>query len=63
MAADITISSNSVEAGGPRQLFATPAVPWSVTPDGQRFLVSLPPPGDLPTPITMNLRWETAIGK
>ena len=38
MAADVTLTPTSFQAGSPRQLFATPAVPWDVTPDGQRFL-------------------------
>jgi hypothetical protein len=61
MAAEVILSSPSLETGTPRQLFATPAVPWAMTPDGQRFLVSLPPPRDLPTPITIDLNWEAAI--
>jgi hypothetical protein len=63
MAAAITATSTSVEAGSPRQLFATPAVPWDVTADGKRFLVSMPPPGELPTPIRVDLNWEAALKK
>ena len=63
MAAAITASSTSIEAGSPRQLFATPAVPWGVTADGKRFLVSMPPPGELPTPIRVDLNWEAALKK
>jgi hypothetical protein len=63
MAADVTLMPTRFQAGSPRQLFATPAVPWDVTPDGKRFLVSMPPPGELPTPITIDLNWEAALKK
>ena len=43
MAADITLTATTFQAGIPKQLFATPPVPWSVTGDGKRFLVSMPP--------------------
>ena len=48
MAADITVTPTTFNTGGPRQLFATPAVPWGMTADGKRFLVSMPPPGSCP---------------
>jgi Tol biopolymer transport system component len=63
MAAGITLTSASVEAGNPRQLFAMPAVPWDMTRDGKRFLVSMPAPGELPTPITIELNWEAVLRK
>lgn len=63
MAAPITLTATAVAAGNPRQLFATPAVPWDVTGDGKRFLVSMPPPGELPTPITIDLNWEAVLKK
>jgi len=63
MAADITLTSAAVAAGNPRQLFATPAVPWDMTRDGKRFLVSMPAPGELPTPITIDLNWKAVLKK
>jgi len=63
MAAEVTHTSASFQAGSPKQLFAIPDVPWDVTPDGKRFLVSLPPPTELPTPITIDLNWEATLKK
>lgn len=34
-----------------------------LTSDGKRFLVSMPPPGELPTPIRVDLNWEAALKK
>jgi Tol biopolymer transport system component/tRNA A-37 threonylcarbamoyl transferase component Bud32 len=61
MAAEVIHTSTSFHAGSPTLLFETPAVPWDVTPDGQRFLVSMPPPTELPTPITIDLNWESTL--
>ena len=63
VAADVTLTSTSVEAGNPRELFTTGAVPWDVTRDGKRFLVSMPAQGELPAPITIDLNWEGALKK
>jgi dipeptidyl aminopeptidase/acylaminoacyl peptidase len=61
MAAGIVLTSVSVEVGNPEPLFATPAVTWDMTRDGKRFLVSMPAPGELPTPITIDLNWEAVL--
>ena len=61
MAVDITLTATTFQAGIPKQLFATPSVPWSVTGDGKRFLVSMPPRQDVQVPITIDLNWEAAL--
>jgi Tol biopolymer transport system component/predicted Ser/Thr protein kinase len=61
MAVDITLTATTVQAGIPKQLFPTPPVPWSVTADGKRFLVSMPPRQDVQVPITIDLNWEAAL--
>jgi eukaryotic-like serine/threonine-protein kinase len=61
MAVDITLTATTFQAGIPKQLFSTPLVPWSVTRDGKRFLVSMPPLQDGPVPITIDLNWEAAL--
>jgi hypothetical protein len=53
--------ATTFHAGIPRQLFPIPPVPWAVTGDGQRFLVSVPPPGDIQAPITIVLNWEAGL--
>ena len=61
MAVDITLTATTFQAGIPKQLFATPPVPWSVTGDGKRFLVSMPPVQGVQVPITIDLNWEAAL--
>jgi hypothetical protein len=61
MAVDITLKGKTLQAGSPRQLFSIPPVPWAVTGDGKRFLVSMPPPGDVQAPVTIVLNWEAGL--
>ena len=61
MAVDIELTPTTFQAGIPKQLFPTPPVPWSVTADGKRFLVSMPPLQDVQMPITIDLNWEAAL--
>jgi Tol biopolymer transport system component/predicted Ser/Thr protein kinase len=61
VAVDVTPTATTFHAGIPRPLFAIPPVPWAVTGDGKRFLVSMPPPGDVQAPITVVLNWEAAL--
>jgi eukaryotic-like serine/threonine-protein kinase len=61
MAVDITLTATTFQAGIPKQLFATPPVPWSVTGDGKRFLISMPPGQGVQVPITIDLNWEAAL--
>ena len=61
MAVDIRLTPTTFQAAIPRQLFPTPPVPWSVTQDGKRFLVSMPPLQDVQVPITIDLNWEAAL--
>ena len=61
MAVDITLTATTFQAGIPTQLFPTPPVPWSVTGDGKRVLVSMPPRQDVQVPITIDLNWEAAL--
>ena len=61
MAVNITLTATTFQAGMPKQLFPTPTVPWSVTRDGKRFLVSMPPLQDGPVRITIELNWEAAL--
>ena len=60
MAVDIQ-STTTFVAGIPQQLFPTPPVAWSMTGDGKRFLVSMPPLLDGEVPITIDLNWEAAL--
>ena len=61
MAVDIELTPTTFKAGIAKQLFLTPPVPWTVTRDGKRFLVSMPPVQDVQMPITIDLNWEAAL--
>jgi Tol biopolymer transport system component/predicted Ser/Thr protein kinase len=61
MGVDVKPMPTTFHAGIPRQLFPIPPVPWAVTGDGQRFLVSMPPPGGVQAPITVVLNWEAGL--
>jgi Tol biopolymer transport system component len=63
MAVEVTLTATSAEPRSPRQLFSTPAVPWDAAGDGKRFLVSMPLPGDVQPPITIDLHWEATLKK
>jgi eukaryotic-like serine/threonine-protein kinase len=61
MAVDVTATATTFHAGIPKQLFPSAGVPWSVTGDGKRFLVSRAPLHDVQVPITIDLNWEAAL--
>jgi len=61
MAVEITPTGAEFQAGVPVRLFATPPVPWAVTGDGKRFLVSMPPPQEVLAPIIVDLNWEAGL--
>jgi Tol biopolymer transport system component len=61
MAVEITPTRAEFQAGAPVRLFATPPVPWAVTRDGKRFLVSMPPPQEVLAPIIVDLNWEAGL--
>ena len=61
MAVEITPTGAGFQAGTPVRLFATPPVPWAVTRDGKRFLVSMPPPQEVLAPIIVDLNWEAGL--
>jgi Tol biopolymer transport system component len=60
-AVDVTPTATPFHVGIPKQLFSTPNVPWAVTADGKRFLVSMPPAQDVQAPVTVVLNWEAAL--
>jgi eukaryotic-like serine/threonine-protein kinase len=66
MAVNIT-TNGKIESGTPRVLFDTklsvdPARDqFSVTPDGQRFLVQMPVAESEPTPITVFVNWPPGL--
>ena len=66
-AVDATRASELVLSGPPRALFKMPALvslsgrPYSVSKDGQRFLVSLPTEQGTPAPITVVVNWLATI--
>jgi Tol biopolymer transport system component len=50
--------------GTPKVLFTLPSgAPWDVTPDGQRFLVGLPPVAAGLAPITVVTNWTAGLVK
>lgn len=60
-AVDVIADSGSLSFGTPRTLFETPVVAWlrngvSVSPDGQRFLISVPVDEPRPTKVMLNWR-------
>ena len=69
MAVEVKTTATSVEAGKPRELFQSRAVAafpgfhiYSVTADGQRFLINTTLESAGPPPITVVMNW-TAEGK
>ena len=65
MAVDVGLSSDgSVKAGLPHRLFASNAIGWDVTPDGQRFLVNTRSQqnGTVDTPLTVIVNWDRRGG-
>ena len=58
MAAGLKLGADSVTPSSPRELFAVPGraavQPYSVSPDGKRFLVSLPVGGSHPLEVVVN---------
>ena len=61
MAVGITPTGAGFQAGTPVRLFTTPPVPWAVTRDAKRFLVSMPPPQEVLAPIIVDLHWEAVL--
>ena len=61
MAVEITPAGGGFRAGTPSRLFSTPPVPWAVTRDGKRFLVSMPPPQEVLGPIIVDLNWTAVL--
>ena len=68
MAADVTLGKD-VQASVPRALFKTPLQKgsdrhiYSVTGDGKRFILRMPDPRQVSTPITMVLNWPALAKK
>ncbi len=68
MAADVTLGKD-VQASVPRALFKTPLQKgadrhiYSVTGDGKRFILRMPDPRQVATPITMVLNWPALAKK
>jgi hypothetical protein len=70
MAVDIRRGATTCGAGPPKALFALPtdalgpggaAHPYSVTADGQRFLISRTTNEAMPTPLTVILNWTAGL--
>ena len=61
MAVEIMPTGAGFQAGTPIRLFTTPPVPWAVTRDAKRFLVSMPPPQEVLAPIIVDLNWEAGL--
>jgi Tol biopolymer transport system component len=58
----VEISGSTLTLGAPKTLFTLPAgAPWDVAPDGQRFLVGMPPAAAALTPITVVLNWTSVL--
>ena len=55
----------NLKAGAPRTLFDLPdgAQSWDVTPDGQRFLVSLPVVESNSVPLNLVVNWTARLKK
>jgi Tol biopolymer transport system component len=61
MAVDVR-STPTFSAGIPKRLFPMSTnPPWAPTPDGQRFLVAMPPQRDVQEPITVVLNWDSLL--
>ncbi len=64
MVTAVEISGPGLVVGTPKELFALPTgSPWDVSPDGQRFLVGVPPASAGLTPITVVTNWTTGLVK
>jgi hypothetical protein len=71
MAAEIDSASSSFRVRAVRQLFVPPppfgsaagqyAHGWDVSPDGQRFLSTLPPPDTPARAIRVVMNWQSAL--
>ena len=61
IAVEITPTAAGFQAGAPIRLFTPPPVPWAVTRDGKRFLVSMPPPQEVLAPIIVDLNREAGL--
>jgi Tol biopolymer transport system component len=64
MAVDMKANGAAFEAGVPQMLFQVTDNDWDVTPDGKRFLVSVPQLQQTgPVPITVVLNWPAQLKK
>lgn len=63
-AVSVKTSATAFESGDPERLFALPHSWLDMTPDGQRFLVTVPTAqSSAPAPITMVLNWPSLMSK
>ena len=64
MAADLAARGAALEVGRVRALFGNlPGSSYDVTPDGQRFLVVMPPEQSGPEPLTLVQNWAAGLKK
>jgi hypothetical protein len=65
MTVDVNGTGAAFEMGTPQQLFAAPPNNgWSMTGDGKRFLMVVPPgQQNTQTPITVVLNWQADLKK
>jgi Tol biopolymer transport system component len=64
MSVDVRANASGFEAGVPKALFKSPpAVMGDIAPDGERFLLALPPEGAQNPPITLVSNWPAALKK
>ena len=68
MAVAMKVDGDAVEASAPRELFTVPAntvvtSPYTVAPDGKRFLVRVPPDSGSPQPLDVIVNWPALLKK
>jgi hypothetical protein len=65
MAVEVKANGASLEIGVPQRLFQAPIdYGWDITPDGKRFLLSVPQgQQNFPEPITIDLNWPALLKK
>jgi hypothetical protein len=61
VAADVSTTATTFTSGVPHRLFASNPLSWTVTNDGQRFLMSLPPQSTSSAPIVVVMNWASAL--
>jgi len=66
MAVDID-AGKGFQAGMPRRMFTAPqeviTAGWDLSPDGKRFLFTVPPNGGRTIPFTVVLNWAAGLKK